>query len=178
MPSAHALQLIATPLTLPKKPGVQRVHSVIELLAMPAVVVVEGHVRHVVLPAAEYVPIAHAEHPAAFTVPASVTSPAYPGAQVVHEDTDVAPVAAPAVKTPVGHAVQNRASSLEYEPAAHGEHPAALTVPPFVTTPKNPAAHTVHDRIDALAASGVEMPEGQGEQPAACGLPGSMTAPK
>ena len=76
---------------------------------MLAVVVVEGQVKQVELPAAEYVPIAHGKHPAAFRVPASVISPAYPGAQVAHDDTDVAPVVIPAVNTPAGHVVQSLA---------------------------------------------------------------------
>ena len=178
MPRAHALQLIVPPFALPKYPGAHRVHSAIELLAGPTVVVALGQLRQITESAAENEPTSQAEHPAAFTVPGSVTSPAYPGAQIVHDCTDVAPAAAPAVNTPAGHKVQRRASRPEYEPVAHGEHPAALVVPPFVTTPKYPAAQTVHDKMEALAAAGVEMPAGHGMQPAACGVPGFVTLPK
>jgi hypothetical protein len=53
-------------------------------------------------PAADlYEPAAHALHPAAFTVPGFVIVPVYPGAQLVHAETDELPT--PVVNMPNGH---------------------------------------------------------------------------
>ena len=56
------------------------------------------------------------EQPAAFTVPAPVTEPENPGAQMVHAATDVLPVAEPVVYVPTGQAVQLAAPAAEKKP--------------------------------------------------------------
>ena len=59
---------------------------------------------------------AQIEQPAAFIVPGFVTVPAYPGAQMVQEETDVLPVEEPVVKIPTGQVVHE---VDPYEPAGH-----------------------------------------------------------
>ena len=49
---------------------------------------------------------AQSEQPAAWTVPEFITLPAYPGAQIVHAETDVPPVDEPVVYIPVGQGLQ------------------------------------------------------------------------
>jgi hypothetical protein len=51
-----------------------------------------GQREHVVEPASEKLPDGHDEHPDAIIVPGSVTEPAYPGAQIVHAETESLPV--------------------------------------------------------------------------------------
>ena len=50
-------------------------------------------------------------------MPAFVTVPAYPGAQMVQEEMDVLPVEEPVVEMPVGHNVHDVApDEAEYDP--------------------------------------------------------------
>ena len=93
--------------------------------------------------------------PDALIVPAFVTVPAYPGAQIVHADTDILPVAEPEVRIPTGHDVHDdEPGKEEYVPDEQIEQ---LTVPVedhelsvvrFVQTsvdvPKYPAEQAVY----------------------------------
>jgi hypothetical protein len=65
-----------------------------------------GHKVQDVEPASDlYEPAAHALH-AAFVAPGFLIVPVYPGAQMVHEETDVLPRDEPVVNVPVGHEIQ------------------------------------------------------------------------
>ena len=72
--------------------------------------------QHVDAPAAEQLPAEHILQPDALEVPEFVTVPAYPGAQIVHAETDILPVADPVVQIPEGQRVQD---VDPYEPAGH-----------------------------------------------------------
>lgn len=74
----------------------------------------EGHEIQDVEPAADlYEPAAHALHPVALVVPGFVIFPAYPGAQMVHAETDVLPGDEPVVNMPDGQEVQEVAPVIE-----------------------------------------------------------------
>jgi hypothetical protein len=60
--------------------------------------------------------------PDALTVPGLMIVPAYPGAQIVHEDTDVLPVDESVVEIPRGHGVHVVAPADEYVPAGQDVH--------------------------------------------------------
>ena len=115
---------------------------------------------HEAAPAAEKRPAAHGLHPAAAAVPAPMTLPAKPGAQIVQAETAAPPAAAPVVKMPAGQAAQ----------------PEAPTVPAPTTAPKKPGAHVVQDATEPwpVDIAVVVMPAGQGVHevlPAAANVP-------
>ncbi len=103
---------------------------------------------HEAAPAAEKRPAVQGLQPAAAAVPAPVTAPAQPGAQIVQAETAELPVAAPVVKIPAGQAAQ----------------PEALAVPAPTTTPKKPGAHVVQVATELwpVASAVVVTPAGQG----------------
>ena len=68
-----------------------------EVLPLADVEMPTGQEVHVDAPTPAYAPAGQSEHPPALTVPGSVTVPAYPGAQMVHAETEVLPVEEPVV---------------------------------------------------------------------------------
>ena len=125
-------------------------------------------------PAADlYEPAAHAVHPEAFAVPGFVIFPVYPGAQIVHEETEELPGDELVVNMPVGQEVQDVEPAADlYEPAEHAVHPAAFTVPGFIIVPAYPGAQIEQAETDVLPVkeSVVNMPVGheiQDVEPAA-----------
>ena len=66
-------------------------------LPLADVEIPEGQEVQLVEPTPAYAPAGQSEHPPALTVPGFVTVPAYPGAQMVHAETDVLPAEEPVV---------------------------------------------------------------------------------
>ena len=127
-----------------------------DTLPLAIVEIPEGQEVQMDAPAEGYEPAEQALHPDEFIVPEFVTVPAYPGAQMVHAETDVLPVADPVVDIPTGQDAQMDDPAIEYEPTAHVVHveePAALE--------NDPAAHTVHAELDVAP---VDVEKDPGEQ--------------
>ena len=72
-----------------------------------------GQEEHEEVPPKLYVFGAQTVQPDAVIVPAFVTVPEYPGAQIVHADTDALPIAEPEVKIPTGQDVHDDEPGVE-----------------------------------------------------------------